>query len=63
MKNITARTSHRNTPETDSQEFVFHIVGYTDADGKNHEIELLARDPMDAIQQFRAMDHGGLNYE
>ena len=55
MKNIRARTPRRNTPETDSQEFVFHIVSYTDADEKNHEVELLARDPMDAIQQFRAM--------
>ena len=56
MNNITARTSHRNTPETDLQRYVYHIVSYTDADGKNHEVELLARDPMDAIQQFRAME-------
>ena len=54
MNNITARTSHPNTPETDYLEFVSHTVSYTDADGKNHETELLARDPMDAIKRFKA---------
>ena len=53
MNNITARTSQHNTPETDYLEFVFHTVSYTDDDGKNHEVELLARDPMDAIKRFR----------
>ena len=46
---ITARVEHPNTPETDAQTRVWHIV--VDEDGTEHHE--YARCPMDAIEMFR----------
>ena len=53
MKNMKARVSEPNSPETDSQEFVLHTVTYTDDNGENQEAEVWAADPMDAIKEVK----------
>ena len=46
---ISARTEHPNTPESDCQPRVWHIV--TDDNGDEHH--LYAKDPMDAIEMYK----------
>ena len=53
MKNMKARVSEPNTPETDSQEFVLHTVTYTDDNEEISVVEVLATDPMDAINHAK----------
>ena len=52
VTNLLAYTAQPNTPETDMQEFVLHIVEGT-IDGVQVECKLNARDPMDAIEKAR----------
>lgn len=52
-RNMKARVSKPNTPETDFQEFVLHTVTYTDDNEEISEVEVLATDPMDAISQVK----------
>lgn len=49
---LCAYTAQSNTPETDMQEFVMHIVEGT-MDGIKVECRVNARDPMDAIEKVR----------
>jgi hypothetical protein len=46
---MIAYTKHTNTPESDARDRVWHIV--ETPDGK---VEVLATDPMDAIEQVRS---------
>ena len=47
---ITAQVKNPNTPESDKEIRVWHIV--TSDDGVEHEI--YAKDPMDAIDMYKA---------
>tara|TARA_B100000579_G_scaffold438049_1_gene471440 strand:- start:17751 stop:17978 length:228 start_codon:yes stop_codon:yes gene_type:complete len=49
--NVRARTANPNTPETDKQLLVMHVVNYTIED-KEYEISLPAECPMSAIELF-----------
>jgi hypothetical protein len=53
--NFYSAVTDPNTPESDQELFVWHTVGYTETmpDGKTtrKQIELLATDPLEAINQ------------
>lgn len=53
--NFHSAVTDPNTPESDQELFVWHTVGYTETmpDGKTtrKQIELLATDPLEAINQ------------
>ena len=55
MRNLSARTKYSNTPESDMQAEVMHIVEWTDENGEKRSMELMATDPMDAINAAREM--------
>lgn len=60
MKTYTgysARTTNRNTPESDMQPTVQHTVSFLE-DGDRKEIQVHATDPMDAIQMIQRMHRG-----
>lgn len=50
---ISAHTKYPNTPESDMQSVVWHVVEYTDDDGNPQTREVLATDPMEAIEKVR----------
>ena len=53
MRNLSARTEFPNTPESDMQARVSHIVEWTDDDGERQSTTAYATDPMDAIDMVR----------
>ena len=59
-KNISAWTEGPNTPESDMQPIVTHVVRYFIGDTP-HEIKLPAECPMDAIRIFNDNFDGGFS--
>ena len=53
--NLSAHVEHPNTPESDMQPRVWHIVHYTE-DGVEQHTTCMASDPMDAIDIVRGRD-------
>jgi hypothetical protein len=53
ITNVSARTESPNTPESDMQARIWHIVEYTDEDGVRQETKAYATDPMEAIQMIQ----------
>jgi hypothetical protein len=45
---MRAYVKHKNTPESDAMDMVWHIV-----ETLNGKVEVLATDPMDAIKQVQ----------
>lgn len=56
IKATRARTAHRNTPETDLLPEVEHLVDYIASDGSTGTINVMARDPGDAIRIVNHLD-------
>jgi hypothetical protein len=53
--NLSAHVEHPNTPESDKQDRVWHIVHYTE-DGEKQQMQVYATDPLDAIDTVRKRD-------
>lgn len=52
---ISARTTFRNTPETDLMPTVYHTVNYSTETGAEGIAYVRAKDPQDAIRQINHM--------
>lgn len=50
---VSAHVTHPNTPESDLKPRVMHTVHWVDEEGAEHETELLAADPLDAMERMR----------
>lgn len=54
LKNLIAKVKNKNTPDTDMEEEVLHIVSGV-RQGMKFRAFLYATDPMDAITQYRKL--------
>jgi hypothetical protein len=53
---ISARTKYSNSPETDLQPYVMHIVE-AEVKGQLIQTELMATDPLDAMDKARTYNN------
>lgn len=49
---ISAQVAAPNTPFSDTQEYVMHVVSYTQ-DKQRKSVNVMAKNPMDAIARVR----------
>lgn len=61
VRAISARTAQSNTPESDMEREVLHVVSYQGSDGKIRQVTIMAEDPMDAIDKVNRMSEESLN--
>ena len=54
LKNLSAKVKNKNTPDTDKEEEVLHIVSGV-REGMKFRAFLYATDPLDAIAQYRKL--------
>ena len=52
-RNFSASVTFPNTPESDALEFVTHTVNYTKEGEGPQSMDIMARDPSDAIERVR----------
>lgn len=50
-----AHTTNKNTPETDLLPEVMHTVEYTTPKGDSGTIQIMAKDPQDALRKVNSM--------
>lgn len=55
LRATMAQTTNSNTPETDMMEKVMHTVQYTDPQGNFGTIEIMATDPINAMNIVNKM--------
>ena len=53
MKNFSARVVNPNTPESDLEPRVLHVVSYYDELDEPRTVQLMAECPIDAIKQAK----------
>jgi hypothetical protein len=51
----SAHTTNANTAETDLLPEVMHTVSYSTSDGECGSVQIMAKDPMDAIRKVNRM--------
>jgi hypothetical protein len=60
MKHFSARVEYPNSPDSDTQARVFHVVEWTDGAGNRQSTTAYATSPMDAITMVRNRYEGGI---
>ena len=62
LKNLSAKVKNKNTPDTDKEEEVLHIVSGV-RDGMKFTAFLHATDPMDAMTQYRKLIRNEIKFK